>query len=267
MDFIFKFLIVISVTIIIVLLISYDIYKERELVPIEGFNEFQTTVITGFTPNEGDSSTIVTIKGKGLQYIQEVLFKGVECVILEDRTEDLIKIMPPAMSEIGITIEQVRKNMDEMGSGIKVIVSLQKKGGGTTPETSILLPDVSFTYIDKGMNWKNKCPIVEKEEINEKPPSFGPAIFTDKTEPDATFKEGTDLYFLHVTLPAMEEKLTNLINEMNSKIKNQQSKMPDGWNDVENLKKLQAQNSIMEMKEEINNLRYNIHKKMGYSIK
>tara|TARA_B100000767_G_scaffold257042_1_gene264561 strand:- start:1705 stop:2505 length:801 start_codon:yes stop_codon:yes gene_type:complete len=266
MDFIFKFLIIITVTIIIVLFISYDIYKERELVPIEGFNEFQTTIITGFTPKEGDSSTIVKIKGKGLQYIQEVLFNGVECIILEDRGDNLIKIMPPAMSEVGITIEEVRKSMDEIDSGIQVIVSLQKKGGGTTSETSILLPDVSFTYIDKGKNWKNKCPIVKKEEINQDPPALGPAIITDAIEPDSIFKEGTDLYFLHVTLPAMEEKLTNLINEMNGKIKNQENQMPKGWDDLEKLKKLQAHNSIMEMKEEINNLRYNIHKKMGYSI-
>ena len=265
MDFIFKFLIIISVTISIVLFISYDIYKERQFVPIEGFNEFQTTVITGFSPKEGDSSTIVSIKGKGLQYIQEVLFKGIECVILEDRTDSLIKVMPPMMSEVGITIEEVRKSMNEKGSGIRVLVSLQKKKGGTTPETSILLPDVDFTYIDKGLNWENQCPDTKKEEINIEPPTMGPAIITDKTEPDTTFKEGSDLYFLHVTLPAMEDKLQNLIDEMNIKIKTHEAKMPN-HPEGEELKKIQAQNSILEMKEEINNLRYNIHKKIGHSI-
>ena len=29
----------------------------------------------------------------------------------------------------------------------------------------------------------------------------------DASEGDASFKEGTDLYFLHVTLPEMEKKL------------------------------------------------------------
>ena len=44
-----------------------------------------------------------------------------------------------------------------------VSVKLLKKNGGKTPETAVLLPDVVFTYIDKGANWKNQCPKTEEE--------------------------------------------------------------------------------------------------------
>ena len=204
MNIILKCFIIISITILVVLLISYDIYKGRSAPSIEEFSEFQTTIITGFSPKEGDSSTIVTIKGKGLGYIQEVLFNDVESVILEERTDQKIKIIPPAMSELGISIEEVRKTINETGSGIPVNIKILKKDGGKTPDTAVLLPKVKFFYVDKGMNWQNQCPKEEVEEINIEPPSIGPDIETDEKETEAEFKEGTDLYFLHVTLPAME---------------------------------------------------------------
>ena len=94
----------------VVIFISYDIYRSR-LVPVESFQDFQTTIVTNFSPKEGDSSTIVTIEGRGLEYIEEVLFKDIECVILENRNPQRIQIIPPASTEVGFTIEQIRKKL------------------------------------------------------------------------------------------------------------------------------------------------------------
>ena len=96
-----------------VLLICYDIHKTRTT-DIENFTQFQTTIITDFSPKDGDGSTVVTMTGRGLQHIQEVLFNDTECVILEDRTSSKIQIIPPALSEIGMTIEEIRKTIEEL---------------------------------------------------------------------------------------------------------------------------------------------------------
>lgn len=261
MDFIHKLLIVFIVVTLVVIFISYDIYRSR-LVPIESFQDFQTTIVTNFSPKEGDSSTIVTIEGRGLEYIEEVLFKDIECVILENRNPQRIQIIPPALSEVGFTIEQIRKKIDETGSGMPVSVKLLKKNGGKTPETAVLLPDIVFTYIDKGANWKNQCPKTEEEpepEI-EDAPAVEPDI--DASEGQAEFKEGTDLYFLHVTLPEMEEKLNTLYEEMNTKLEDMKRNTPE-LEDANKLKVIQSMDSLLKYKQEMNVLRYNIHKNMA----
>ena len=98
MDFIHKLLIVFFVVSVVVMTICYDIHEEELFV--ESFQDFQTTIITNFTP-KGDSSTIVTIEGRGLEYIQEV-FKDIECVILENRNPQRIQVIPPALTEVGL---------------------------------------------------------------------------------------------------------------------------------------------------------------------
>ena len=125
------------------------------------FSGFSNHYYNKFYSQRGDSSTIVTIEGR-VRIYQEVLFKDIECVILENRNPQRIQVIPPALTEVGFTIEQIRKKIDETGSGMPVEVKLLK-GGGTTPETAVLLPDVVFTYIDKGANWKNQCPKEEEE--------------------------------------------------------------------------------------------------------
>ena len=262
MDFIHKLLIVFFVVTFVVSVICYDIHRKRQP-PVESFQDFQTTIITNFTPKEGDSSTIVTMEGRGLEYIKEVFFNDVECVILENRESQKIQIIPPALSEVGFTIEKIRKKIDETGSGEPVTVKLQKENGGTTPETSILLPDVVFTYIDKGANWKNQCPKEEEEEpepVIEDAPADEPQV--NLSEGDAEFKEGTDLYFLHVTLPEMEEKLNNLYQGMKEKIDNLENNSPE-LNDINKLKLIQSMDSLLKYKQEINVVRYNIHKNMS----
>lgn len=260
MKFLHKSIIVIVIVSLVVILICYDIYKTRTN-QIENFaNEFQSTIITEFSPNEGDSSTMVTIKGRGLEYIEEVLFKDVECVILENRNSQKIQIIPPALSEVGMTIEEIRKKIDETGSGIPVQVKLMKKEGGKTLETAVLLPDVVFTYVDKGTNWKNSCPKEEEEEeeiIITDAPSVEPMI--DTSEGNAEFKEGTDLYFLHVTLPQMEEKLQKILKEMEDKLAEHKKNNPE-LNTVNSLKIIQSMDSLLRYQEEMNIIRFNIHK-------
>jgi hypothetical protein len=261
MDFIHKLLIVFFVVSLVVTVICYDIHRRR-VVPVESFQDFQTTIITNFSPKEGDSSTVVTIEGRGLEYIQEVLFKDIECIILENRNPQRIQVIPPALTEVGFTIEQIRKKVNESGSGIPVEVKLLKKKGGTTPETAVLLPDVVFTYIDKGANWKNQCPKEEEEEedVVEDAPGVEPDV--NASEGEASFKEGTDLYFLHVTLPQMEEKLEILYKQMSDKLEEMKNNSPE-LEDVNKLKLIQSMDSLLKYKQEMNVLRYNIHKNMS----
>lgn len=260
MKLLHKSILVILVVSLLVLLICYDIHKTRK-VQIENFqNDFQTTIITGFDPKEGDSSTTVTLTGKGLDFVEEVTFNDVECVILENRNDGRLSIIPPAISELNITIEEVRKSIDETGSGIPVQVKLMKKGGGKTPETAVLLPDVRFFYIDKGANWKNQCPEPEEDEpepVITEAPADEPVI--NEVEGEAEFKEGSDLYFLHVTLPKMEERLNNLYDEMKHKL-DEQKRMSPELNDINKLKLIQSMDSLNQYNEKMNMLRYNIHK-------
>ena len=259
MKFLHKSIIVIVIVSLVVILICYDIHKTRTN-QIENFaNEFQSTIITEFSPNEGDSSTMVTIKGRGLEYIEEVLFKDVECVILENRNSQKIQIIPPALSEVGMTIEEIRKKIDETGSGMPVQVKLMKKKGGKTLETAVLLPDVVFTYVDKGADWKNSCPKEEEEEeiIITDAPALEPMV--DTSEGTSEFKEGTDLYFLHVTLPQMEEKLQKILKEMEDKLAEHKKNSPE-LNNVNSLKIIQSMDSLLRYQEEMNILRFNIHK-------
>ena len=73
MKFLHKFIVVTLIVSVVVLLICYDIHKTRTT-DIENFTQFQTTIITDFSPKDGDGSTVVTMTGRGLQHIQEVLF-------------------------------------------------------------------------------------------------------------------------------------------------------------------------------------------------
>jgi len=261
MKFIYKFLIVFFIVTIVVLGISYDIQKSRT--PVESFQDFQTTIITNLTPKEGDSSTIVTIEGKGLNHIEEVLFNGIECVILENRTPIKLQIIPPALTELGFTIEQIRKKIDKEGFGEPVSIKLLKKNGGKDIENAVELQDINFIYIDKGANWKNQCPkeeVVEEEVQLLEGPSFSLENLTDS---EAKFKEGTDLYFLHVTLPEMETKIKNLETKISNKIKEQEELYNSNSEATKQLKLIQSQDALLRYKQDMNILRYNIHKKMS----
>ena len=116
------------------------------------------TVITKLDPYEGDSSTIIIVKGAGLNNVGKVLFNGVECAILENRADDKIEIIPPTLSELGFNISDVRKVMKEKNEGLKVKIQLARRDqetnliAGNSPDdtTNIVeVPGLFFYYIDE----------------------------------------------------------------------------------------------------------------------
>jgi hypothetical protein len=261
MKLFYKSILLILIVSVVTLFICYDIYKSQSQTKENFETAFQTTMITDFSPNQGDSSTTVIIKGRGLNYIEEVLFDDVECVILDNRNDQKMLIIPPALSELGRTIEEVRKKMNETGNGISVSVKLLKKDGGTSPQTSIALPDVVFTYIDKGTNWKDQCPKQEEKEDEEVPVVEAPVISTviEPIDTRAEFKEDSDLYFLNVIVPEIENRLVNVIKDMEKKLEEKDSVEAKLLEDA-NL--VRSHTNYLEYLKEMNILRYNIHKSL-----
>mgnify|MGYP006103620959 CR=1 FL=1 len=90
-----------------------DLFRNNIDSKIESFENVDVTNIISFEPRQGDSSTIITIKGVGLDYIGNILFNNVECVILDDRKDNEIKILPPSLTELGKTIQEVRTIMND----------------------------------------------------------------------------------------------------------------------------------------------------------
>ena len=276
MIFLKKFL---FVSIVVIFLVSFfavtiELDKKKFNNKIEHFAaEFATTQVSEFTPKEGDSSTIITIRGIGLDYIGNVFFNDVECVIMDVRTDNEIKILPPSLSEIGKTIEEVRKVMRETGNGIKVTnIKLGREGLSNTPENTMTLPGAEFFYIDKGEDWKNACPTLPTDENQEEVEPPTPVEEEEDEEGDEEVIEeqpGTDMYFLNVTLPNLERNLNNILRKIETKI-NRYSENNPILEDAESLQKLQAMESIKRYQEDLNVQRYNIHKQMsedyGYSF-
>ena len=270
MNFLKKFL---FVSIVVIFLVSFfavtiELDKKKINNKIEHFAaEFATTQVSEFSPKEGDSSTIITIKGIGLDYIGNIFFNDVECVIMDVRTDKEIKILPPSLSEIGKTMEEVRKAMRETGNGIKITnIKLGREGLSNTPENTMTLPGAEFFYIDKGEDWKNACPTLPTTEDQEvEPPTPVEEEGDEGDEGDEEVIEeqaGTDMYFLNVTLPNLERNLNNILSTIETKI-NRYSESNPILEDAESLQKLQAMESIKRYQEDLNVQRYNIHKQMS----
>ena len=149
---------------------------------------------------------------------------------MDVRTDNEIKILPPSLSEIGKTIEEVRKTMRETGNGIKITnIKLGRKGLddtslSNTPKNTMTLPGAEFFYIDKeGEDWKNACPKLpnqnEGEEV-EPPTPIDEEGDEDEEGEDEVIEEqaGTDMYFLNVTLPNLESNLNNILNTIKLKL-------------------------------------------------
>ena len=124
------------------------------------------TVITKLDPYEGDSSTIITVKGAGLDNVGKVLFNEVECAILENRSDSKIEIIPPTLSELGFNISDVRKIMKEKNEGLKVKIQLYRRdkatkfitGNSPDDESNVVeIPGLFFYYIDR-IPYENNCP-------------------------------------------------------------------------------------------------------------
>ena len=237
---------------------------------IENFEGVDVTNITSIEPRQGDSSTIVTIKGSGLDLIGEVLFDDVECVIFENRTDSEIKILPPSLNELGKTIQEVRKIMNDgtdIGLPIKEIKIIRRNKDGTVPNLTkqdgiapsdaYVLEGIIFHYIDK-INYVDNCPKLPEPEdtVEEEIPDADEALEQQNEIP------GSDMEFLKETLPKKMEKLQELIDKQNEIINYYESLNIDN-NNIEYLSSIQALETLNNMKKEYNIQRYNIHKTIG----
>jgi len=228
---------------------------------VENFAGVDATNITSFEPRQGDSSTIVTITGSGLDHIGEVTFEDVECVIFEDRTDTEIKILPPSLTELGKTIQEVRDIInkgEDIGLPIKKIKILRRmnitKQDGISPSDAIILDGIRFHYIDK-INYLDNCPKLEE------PPKPEPEPIVEEVDINREVS-GSDMEFVKEILPKKMKQLQALIDKQNEIINYYEALNIDN-NNIEYLSKIQALETLNNMKKEYNIQRYNIHKTIG----
>ena len=231
------------------------------------------TVITKLDPYEGDSSTIIIVKGAGLDNVGKVIFNEVECAILENRTDSKIEIIPPTLSELGFNISDVRKVMKEKNEGLKVKIQLARRDmdtkliTGNSPEDNsnfVEVPGLFFYYIDR-IPYENNCP---DPKTNTQAPALQDVVQPITTEPATMdYEKGTDLEFLNKILPKKEVELDKLIGEMNKILKENEEY---DTNDITYLNIIQALDSVKKYKAAMNIQRFNIHNTLkdryGYSF-
>ena len=235
--------------------------KNRRNNLIENFAGVDATNITSFEPRQGDSSTIVTITGSGLDHIGEITFEDVECVIFEDRTDTEMKILPPSLTELGKTIQEVRDIMnkgEDIGLPIKKIKILRRMNitqqDGLSTSDAIILDGIRFHYIDK-INYLDNCPKLEE------PPKPEPEPIEEEVDINREVS-GSDMEFVKEILPKKMKQLQVLIDKQNDIIKYYEALNIDN-NNIEYLSKIQALETLNNMKKEYNVQRFNIHKTIG----
>lgn len=257
MDLYDKSLLFVILIILILVLVGNCLNKNQENFQETVFN----TIITKLDPFEGDSSTIVTIKGVGLNNIGKILFNGVECAILENRSDSEIQIIPPSLSELGLNISDVRKVMKEKNEGLKVKISIARRDINTKKilgnssddiDNVVVVPGVHFFYIDR-IPYENNCP---KPPEQVPPPEESEIVDIPQQVPKVEYLPNSDLEFIQKVLPAKEAKLDILIGELNNTLeKNKEI----NTNDITYLKIIQALDSLNKYKQEMNIQRFNIH--------
>lgn len=256
-----KSLIFVVFTLIILSLIQAIINKYSPE-NIENFNDMvYNTIITKLDPYEGDSSTIVTIEGGGLNNVGKILFNNVECAILENRSDSRIEIIPPSLSELGFNISDVRKSMKEKNEGLKVKISIARRDintldiTGNSPEDSRNVVDiqgVNFFYIDR-IPYQNNC--VEPPQPAP-PPTIEPVEIELTENPEVEYAKGSDLEFLQKILPEKEAEIDILIGKMNKVLEENKE---HNTNDITYLNIIQSLDALQKYKKTMNIQRYNIH--------
>ena len=252
-------IIVFILLLLVIVDFNYNFTNQKK----EHFNSLVSTIVTDMTPSRGDSSTLIVLKGSGFDNVGKVLFNKIaECVILDERTDSEIKIMPPPLSELGKTIQDVRDAMnpnDPDSKGLEVTIQLVRKDKmnritGNSPsdqENVIDIPGVFFYYIDK-IPYANNCPTVDEPEPEPED------IF--KAEPaEVVYPPGSDLEFINKILPERINELDKVILELENKINEQEN---INTQEIEILEAIQAQNILNQYKQKINIHRYNIKKKI-----
>lgn len=227
---------------------------------VEHFEESKifSTLITKMDPIEGDSSTIVTLEGKNLNLIGKVLFNNVECAILDNREDDKIQIIPPSLSELGTNITEIRKRIKETKQGYRVTIKLSRRdpntlqNKGNSPEDNmnvIEVPGIYFSYIDR-LPYVNVCP-------QSDPPAL-PQVFD--LDEEMEYPKGSDLEFINKIMPEREEKIKNLIIQLEKIMKENKNKYD---NDTKYLETLHALDSLEKKQLENNNHRYDIQNSLN----
>ena len=250
------------VFILIILSITQFLINRYTPNNVENFEEMvYNTIITKLDPYEGDSSTIVTIEGGGLNNVGKILFNNVECAILENRNDSKIEIIPPSLSELGFNISDVRKSMKEKNEGLKVKISIARRDvntlniTGNSPEDTtnvVEIQGVNFFYIDR-IPYQNNCPEPPRPPP---PPAIEPVEIELADNQEVEYAKGSDLEFIQKILPEKEREIDSLIGKMNKVLEDNRE---HNTNDITYLNIIQSLDALQKYKKTMNIQRFNIH--------
>ena len=215
-------------------------------------------------PNEGDSSTLLSLKGVGFKFVSKIYFgigkTTAQAIILPTRKDNEIEILPPPITELGQTLVDIRNSIETKQEGVKVDIYFIRGNPDTKEDLAYDLDDenvvkvenLHFYYIDK-LPYQNNC-------AKPPPPPSETAANNEPVVSDALpdqlpieYPEGSDLEFLNKILPEKEKKLQQLYDSI---IKNLDKYDKLNTNQVEELEKIQALESLEEIKKQFNYERY-----------
>ncbi len=263
----------VSVLILLILASIFLVLNKLNPKPnnIENFiSPFGATIITKMSPREGDSSTIVEFEGENFNQINKVYFKNKttygQCVVLGDRNNNkVLKVLPPPMSELGISLKDVRDNIIANQQGFPVqIIFVQgyrpdNQDFALTPgdENAYEVPKLNFRYIDR-IPYKNNCALPPPQDPTLTPGPSPEDLEGEDAEELISFPEGSDLDFLMRILPEKEKKLNEIYQRLNDNLDKYNSELKTEDN-IEYLQKLQAMENVKNMKQNFNQERYQIY--------
>lgn len=222
------------------------------------------TIVTDMSPGNGDSSTLITLKGAGFDNVGKIMFNKIaECVILDERTDNMLKIIPPPLSELGKTTEDVREAMNPENpdaKGLEVSIQLVRKDElnnivGNNPydtKNVIDIPGLFFYYIDK-IPYANSCPEPEVVE----PPAVPDQIF-EGDNAEVEYPPGSDLEFVNKIVPDRLKELDKLISQLKNKLEEYEHHSTDN---IDYLKAIEALTILDQYKQKNNIHRYNVNKR------
>ena len=244
---------------------------------IKEYFEEETIIMTNITnmiPFKGDSSTMVTLKGIGLNAIGRIIFKNdveekstktfSECVIIDDERSDTeMKFIPPPISELGISLNDVRDKMKQ-NEGYRVSIYLIRKdehnkiqaNNPNDKDNFKLLQNVNFFYIDK-IPYANNCPILNKPKRRVKEDENDIRL-SPSGEP--IYKKDGDLEFVNTILKNQENKIDKTIKVLKNIIKKNDHYQN---NNMDFIKTIQALDFLDKYKKNNNSYRYNLHKRIS----
>ena len=231
----------------------------------ETFSNIRSTIIQTITPNEGDSSTVVKLAGTGFDNVSKIFFKigslHAQAIILDNRNDKNIEILPPPISELGKNILDIRNSIIDTKMGIKtkiVFILGEKKNNefidlAIKPEDRnvVTVEGLYFYYIDR-IPYQNNCPQPPEPPAETE---IKPELTEGNTEIE--YPKDTDLEFLNKILPEKQEKLSQLEKEVHKNLDKYINNI--NTNSIDKLKQLQAIESVEEMKKQFNRERFHIH--------